>query len=87
MNLGRQCYQTLKAVLGAVKQRRVDVLVCACPLCFKSLDSAQPKAMALTGQDYLVPVMFLPQIVGLACGMTAEQAGLDWHVVPSSVRL
>lgn len=74
-------------VLRDVKQRDIDVLVTACPLCFKSLDGAQPRAMALVGRDDLVPVIFLPQIVGLACGMTGEEVGLDWHVVPINLRI
>ena len=74
-------------VLCGIHRQGVDLVVTACPLCFKSLDAAQPQALAATGHDFLVPVLFFPELVGLACGMSRERAGLDWHVVPVNVRL
>jgi len=74
-------------VLRGIYPHGVDMIVTACPLCYKSLDPAQPGAQAASGQDFLIPTLYLPQIVGLACGMTRRQVGLDWHVVPVNIRL
>jgi succinate dehydrogenase / fumarate reductase cytochrome b subunit len=74
-------------VLCGIHRQGVDLVVTACPLCYKSLDAGQPRALAATGHDFRVPVVFFSDLVGLACGMSREQAGLDWHVVPVNVRL
>lgn len=73
-------------VQGAQKQN-VDLMVTSCPLCFKNLDGVQPKAMAAMGKNSELPVLFLPELVGLACGMSPKDMKLDFHAVPVHVRL
>ncbi|MCP3661633.1 MAG: hypothetical protein GY696_03915 [Gammaproteobacteria bacterium] len=34
-----------------------------------------------------MPVLFLPELVGLACGLSTEEMMLGWHAVPVNVRL
>lgn len=75
------------SVLQGAQKQGVDLMVTSCPLCFKNLDGVQPKALAATGQDFQLPVLFLPELVGLACGMSTEDMKLDWHTVPVQVRL
>jgi len=74
-------------VLEGAQKQDVDLMVTSCPLCFKNLDGVQPKALAATGKDFQLPVLYLPELVGLACGMSAKEMMLDWHTVPVSVRL
>ncbi len=74
-------------VLQGAKKQEVDLMVTSCPLCFKNLDGVQPKALAATGRDFQLPVLYLPELVGLACGMSPEDMKLDFHVVPVNVRL
>jgi len=74
-------------VLCGIHRQGVDLIVTACPLCYKALDAGQPRALAATGHDFRVPVIYFSDMIGLACGMSPEQAGLDWHVVPVNVRL
>ncbi len=75
------------SVLQGAQKQDVDLMVTSCPLCFKNLDGVQPKALAATGQDFRLPVLFLPELVGLACGMSPKEMKLDWHTVPVQVRL
>jgi len=75
------------SVLGGAQKQNVDLMVTSCPLCFKNLDGAQTKALAATKQDFQLPVLFLPELVGLACGMSPQEMKLDWHAVPVHVRL
>ncbi len=77
---------TSNLLSGAHKQD-VDLLVTSCPLCFKSLDGSQGKALAQTGKNFQLPVLFLPELVGLACGMTAQDMMLQFHGVPVNIRL
>lgn len=74
-------------VLGGAQRQAVDMLVTSCPLCFKSLDGSQTKALTAAGHQFRLPVLFLPELVGLACGMTPEQMMLSFHGIPVNIRL
>ncbi len=74
-------------VLTGAHTKDVDLLVTSCPLCFKSMDGSQAKALAQTGKNFQLPVLFLPELVGLACGMTAQDMMLQYHGVPVNIRL
>ena len=63
-----------------------DCLVTPCPLCHLNLDLQQPLAERVAGRELRMPVLHLPQLVGLALGLEPEQLGLGHHVVrPTSV--
>jgi len=74
-------------VLAGAHNKDVDLLVTSCPLCFKSMDGSQAKALAQTGRNFQLPVLFLPELVGLACGMSADDMKLQFHGVPVNIRL
>jgi succinate dehydrogenase / fumarate reductase cytochrome b subunit len=58
-----------------------DCLVTPCPLCHLNLESRQPEIEKAIGQSLKIPVLHLPQLVGLALGLDPKQLGLDRHVV------
>jgi succinate dehydrogenase / fumarate reductase cytochrome b subunit len=58
-----------------------DCLVTPCPLCHLQLDSRQPEISKVLGKELNLPILHLPQLVGLAMGIDAEDLGLDRHVV------
>lgn len=58
-----------------------DCLVTPCPLCHLNLDSRQPEVEGVIGRKLGIPVLHLPQLVGLALGLEPEVLGLDKHVV------
>lgn len=58
-----------------------DCLVTPCPLCHLNLDSRQPEVEKVIGQSLRLPVLHLPQLVGLALGIEPAKLGLDRHVV------
>lgn len=63
-----------------------DCLVTPCPLCHLNLDLQQPLAGPVVGRDLQMPVLHLPQLVGLALGLEPKELGLNKHVVkPTSV--
>jgi succinate dehydrogenase / fumarate reductase, cytochrome b subunit len=72
--------------LGDAKDADADCLVTPCPLCHLNLDFQQPSAEKAVGRELDMPVLHLPQLVGLALGMEPKQLGLNRHVVkPTSV--
>ncbi len=63
-----------------------DCLVTPCPLCHLNLDLQQPSAERQIGRPLDMPVLHLPQLVGLALGLEPKELGLQRHVVkPTSV--
>ena len=58
-----------------------DCLVTPCPLCHLNLDMQQPDAAQYVERDLNVPVLHLPQMVGLALGLEPKELGMDKHVV------
>jgi succinate dehydrogenase / fumarate reductase cytochrome b subunit len=60
--------------------------VTPCPLCHLNLDLQQPLAERLAGRTLNMPVLHLPQLVGLALGLDPKELGMSKHVVkPTSV--
>jgi succinate dehydrogenase / fumarate reductase, cytochrome b subunit len=58
-----------------------DCLVTPCPLCHLNLDMQQPAAAKYVERDLGVPVLHLPQIIGLALGFEPKELGMNKHVV------
>jgi succinate dehydrogenase / fumarate reductase cytochrome b subunit len=60
-----------------------DCLVTPCPLCHLNLDLQQPAAQRFVERDLGIPVLHLPQMVGLALGLEPKELGMGKHVVPT----
>jgi succinate dehydrogenase / fumarate reductase, cytochrome b subunit len=72
--------------LGDAIDADADCLVTPCPLCHLNLDLQQPGAEKVVGRDLGMPVLHLPQLVGLALGLEPKELGMGKHVVkPTSV--
>ena len=72
--------------LGDAIDADADCLVTPCPLCHLNLDLQQPLAEGVVGRDLGMPVLHLPQLVGLALGLDPKELGMGRHVVkPTSV--
>ena len=72
--------------LGDAVDADADCLVTPCPLCHLNLDLQQPLAERIVGRELDMPVLHLPQLVGLALGLEPKELGMQRHVVkPASV--
>ena len=67
--------------LGDAIDAGADALVTPCPLCHLNLDLQQPDAAQVVGRDLGLPVLHLPQLVGLALGFEPNELGMGKHVV------
>ena len=67
--------------LGDAVDADADCLVTPCPLCHLNLDLQQPLASKVVGRELGMPVLHLPQLVGLALGLEPKELGLNKHVV------
>ncbi len=67
--------------IGDAKDAKADCLVVPCPLCHLNLDLQQPAAAKIAGRELGLPVLHLPQLVGLALGVDPQELGLSKHMV------
>ncbi len=66
---------------STVKDLGADAMVTPCPLCHLNLDGFQPKAMQQVERNINLPIIHLPQLVGLALGFDAKEMGLSRHII------
>ena len=58
-----------------------DAMVTPCPLCHLNLDGFQPQASAASRAPIDLPILHLPQLIGLAIGIDPKAMRLNRHIV------
>ncbi|MBN1954982.1 MAG: CoB--CoM heterodisulfide reductase iron-sulfur subunit B family protein [Anaerolineae bacterium] len=73
------------SMAGAVLEAALpaDCIAVVCPMCHVNLDSYQDKVSGALGKPVRIPVLFLPQLMGLAFGLPEEKLGLRRLVTPA----
>ncbi len=66
---------------GESKDKGADCMVTPCPLCHLNLDGNQQRAEAQTGTEIGLPILHLPQFVGMALGFSPEDMNVKRHIV------
>ena len=61
-----------------------DAMVTPCPLCHLNLDGFQPKAMQQSKRKINLPILHLPQLIGLAMGLDPMDLGLQRHIISTA---
>jgi succinate dehydrogenase / fumarate reductase cytochrome b subunit len=69
------------AHIHAAKVNGAKTMVTPCPLCHTVLDGFQREIEQDLGQKLGMPILHLPQLVGLALGLSAEELRIDQHMV------
>ena len=69
-----------RRVSGAARNK-ADAMVTPCPLCHLNLDGQQPEAAAVKKTQLNLPVIHLPQMIGLALGIDPSALGMSRHIV------
>lgn len=64
------------------KDEGADFMVTPCPLCHMSLDIYQDRAGKAVNANLQLPILHLPQLLGLAMGVPAKDLGVSRHLVP-----
>ena len=61
-----------------------DAMVTPCPLCHLNLDGFQPKASKQIQRPIDLPILHLPQLIGLAMGISPGELGLKKHIISTT---
>jgi succinate dehydrogenase / fumarate reductase cytochrome b subunit len=64
------------------KDEGADFMVTPCPLCHMSLDIYQERAGRAVKTNLTLPILHLPQLLGLAMGVPAKDLGFSRHLIP-----
>ncbi|TCK06704.1 CoB--CoM heterodisulfide reductase iron-sulfur subunit B family protein [Phorcysia thermohydrogeniphila] len=67
--------------LKDAKESGADCVVTPCPLCHMNLDANQGRALKAIGENFQIPVLHVPQLVGLALGIEPKELGLHRNFV------
>jgi len=63
------------------KEKGAHCIVTPCPLCHLNLDGFQPAASGMHGSAIRMPILHLPQLIGLAMGMPPNDLGMKRHII------
>jgi succinate dehydrogenase / fumarate reductase cytochrome b subunit len=79
-----QAPKTANRLSGTAMEDAIDngaeALVTPCPLCHLRMDTQQAHISEEMGRDLSIPILHMPQMVGLALGIAPEKLGLQHHV-------
>ena len=67
--------------MNEAKEQGADFMVTPCPLCHMSLDIYQDRAGRSVNRELHLPILHVPQLLGLAMGLPAKDLGLSHHVI------
>ena len=67
------------AMLDAI-DNGAEAIVTPCPLCHLRMDTQQAHISKAVGRDVSIPILHLPQMVGLALGIEPSKLGIEHHV-------
>jgi heterodisulfide reductase subunit B len=68
-------------ILEDAKANGAQAIIVACQMCQINLDMRQTAIESKYGVSYKMPVIYLPQLIGLAMGIAPEELGLNLHFV------
>ncbi len=72
------------AMLDAI-DNNADMMVTPCPLCHLRMDVQQHNISKQAGRDINIPVLHLPQMIGIALGIDAKELGLNHNVTQTGI--
>jgi len=70
-----------KNKLDRIQASRADGMVLICPFCDIMYESNQKKIEKVAGKEYKLPILFYPQVLGLAMGMEPDEVGIKMNRV------
>ena len=74
-------YRMAARKLNQLADKSVDAMVLICPFCAVVYDDNQRAVETLENTSYNIPVLYYPQILGLAMGMDPKELGLKLNKV------
>ena len=83
----RVAYELIRRLLHNAAEYQADIIACVCPMCQLNLDAYQGNINRQYGTDYRMPILYFTQLMALAFGLSAKQAGLGTEIVSAQPAL
>ncbi|MGD8191699.1 CoB--CoM heterodisulfide reductase iron-sulfur subunit B family protein [Brevibacillus ginsengisoli] len=77
----REVMKILEKNCLSPKDAGAHCMVTPCPLCQMQLDMYQPDAAKGAERDITMPILHLPQLIGLALGFEPEELAINRHII------
>ena len=74
-------YELIRRLIYGATQYKADILVTLCPMCQLNLDAYQIEMNKHFDTDYVVPILYFTQLMGLAFGIDAGELGIGREFV------
>ena len=71
----------IRKLLDNAVANEAQCIVTPCPLCQINLDVYQGRVNSTFKTEFNLPILFVPQLIGLALGIDAKSLGLDSNIV------
>jgi heterodisulfide reductase subunit B len=73
--------EVAKEKLDSVKDKGAQAIVLICPFCNVMYEQSQKKMERKFETEYGIPVLYYPQVLGLAMGLKPEELGLNMNLI------
>lgn len=70
------------SIVKDAADRGAEVIVVACPMCHSNLDFRRKAINKYLHKKESIPVIYITQAIGLACGIDEKTLGLQRHITP-----
>jgi heterodisulfide reductase subunit B len=67
--------------LECIKESGADAITLICPFCAVTYDDNQRTIEAKFEKEYKIPVLYLPQVIGLSMGISPKELGMQFNKV------
>ena len=74
----------IKSIVESAYDHGADMIVTPCPLCQANVEVYQSEINKKQGTQFAMPVLYYSQLLTVAYGGTAREAGLDGHLIAPS---
>ncbi len=72
----------LREKLADIKETEANCIVTPCPFCFMQFDKGQKEVNREFSENYVFPVFYITELLGLALGFSPDEVGLQFHATP-----
>ncbi len=62
-------------------ERGAEAIIVACPMCHANLDMRRSAIDKFIGKKSDIPVLYITQAIGMACGLSEKETGVQRHLV------
>ncbi len=75
-------YDAALIMIGGILEdaEGADAIVTVCPMCQLNLEAFQHRVRTESGRRIDIPILYLPQLIGLAAGLSSKQLGLELNL-------